>query len=182
MTLRPRALLFMLLILSAALSPALALAAEVPSAPKPRTSEELAAICQKAKNTAAARGYPDVANTVKDSSGGILTDTCVAAILNPALFPPNPKNPQSYMCVGKRARIGVSSLGLITNLNAPDPSVPSGTCATTACTDYVGLNAACIAANQQTSFVSETMKFLRSFLNLPTGGGPANPLPVGIRG
>lgn len=184
MTLRVRSAVLAALLFSA-VAPLLVLAQEARSIPTPRTSEELAGVCQKAKNLAASQARPDVENTVEDNTGGILTDTCVAAILNPTLWSPNPTNPQSYICVGKRARIGVNSLGLITNLNAPDPSVSAGTCATTACTDYSSLGASCIAASQQTSLMSEAMKFIdsiRSFLGLPTGGGQAVPFPTGIRG
>lgn len=185
MTHHLRAVAFLLFILCVLLPLALVFAQEVPSLPAARTAAQLATICQTQKNLAASSARPDIENTIARESGLVLTDSCVAAILNPLIVHPNPANPESYMCVGKRSRIGVSSLGLIQDLNIPDISVPVGTCATMACTDYTNQNPSCIAADKPTSLSSEILKFINwvSSVTSPAGGGTVEyPVSIGIRG
>lgn len=169
-------------LLAAGLVPFLAFAQT--SAPN---SSDAAAVCQQQKNLAAARGRPDISNVFDDPAGAILKDTCVAAVINPAVTFPNPKLPQSYMCVGKRARISVTLAGLITNTNVPDPSVPAGKCVTTACTNY-GSGSDCFPATQpsflRTAAINTTSwtDSVRAFFGLSPNGGSATPLELGIRG
>ncbi len=184
MTHNLRALASLLFILCAALPLAFAFAQGVPSLPVARSAADLASICQAQKNLAASNARPDIENTIARESGLVLTDSCVAAILNPLMVNPNLTNSESYMCVGKRSRIGISSLGLIQNLNIPDISVPVGTCATMACTDYTNQNPSCIAADKPTSLSSEILRFINwvSSVASPGGGTVEFPVSIGIRG
>lgn len=185
MTRHIRGAALLLFILCAAVPLVFAFAQEIPSLPAARTAAQLATICQTQKNLAASNARPDIENTIARESGLVLTDSCVAAILNPLIMHPNPANPESYMCVGKRSRIGVSSLGLIQDFNIPDISVPVGTCATMACTDYTNLSPSCIAADKPTSLSSEILKFINwvSSVTSPAGGGTVEyPVSIGIRG
>jgi len=147
----------------------------IPAAP------DVAAVCEQEKQLAASHAHPDVSNVVDNTKTTLVKDSCVAAILNPALAHTSPANPQSYICVGKRARISITPAGLLSDTNVPDPTVPAGTCATTACN--AGIN--CFAADQPTSLLGEATKFinsLQSFFGISPGGGPSTPTTVGIRG
>ena len=154
---------------------------ELPLPPEPY---DVAAACEQAKKIAAAHAHPDVSNVIGDAQSPFLKDSCVAAVINPAVLHPNPSNPQSYMCVGKRARISITPAGRITDTNVPDPSTPAGKCVTTACNTLSG-PLSCFGANEPTSLFAQAAKFLhsfQSFLGAPTGGGNATPVALGIRG
>ena len=146
-------------------------------------SQDIAAVCTLQKNLAASRGRPDISNIFDNPTGVVLKDPCVAAVINPAVARPNPKDPNSYMCVGKRARISITLAGLLTNTNVPDATVPAGKCETTSCSDYGG-GASCFAANEPTSLFGEATKFFNSFQSFfgTPGGGEVTPVTMGIRG
>jgi hypothetical protein len=147
-------------------------------------AQDVAAVCTQQKNLAASRGRPDISNVFDNPTGVVLKDTCVAAVINPAVAHPNPKDPNTYMCVGKRARINITLAGLLTNTNVPDATVPAGKCETTSCSDSGG-GLSCFAANEPTSLFGEAAKFLnsfQSFFGMPAGGGEGTPINVGIRG
>jgi hypothetical protein len=158
--------------------------AQTQTIPNPVTAEQLAAICTEAKSKAAARGYPDTASATS-GFGPTITDTCVAAVLNPAVLPPNPRNPINYMCVGKRARIGVNSAGLITTSYIPDRTVPAGKCEATACTNYNESTATCLAASSPTPISTYYQSFLahiESIFGVHQGLEDFFPVHLGIRG
>jgi hypothetical protein len=95
------------------------------------------ASCYDAKQAAAKAGQAQ--NTWKTESYDP-KDNCVAAVLDSSLknnanqTGPDPKNPNSYKCVGKTARVTVDENGEVTVLSGTNIGVPAGKCATTACT------------------------------------------------
>jgi hypothetical protein len=151
--------------------------------PTPPTGEQLAALCAEAKNRAAQRGLPDGPN-VTTGFGPTVTDTCIAAVINPAVYPPNLRSPTTYMCVGKRARVSINTAGLITTSYVPDRTVPMGRCETTACTNYNEQAASCVSAAQPTSIQSHFLRFLEQMQSafLPNPNLDAIPVQIGIRG
>ena len=72
--------------------------------------------CQQAKAAAAARGHGDgESSIINDQSDANFQDQCVAAVLNPAGVDLNPADPNSYVCVGKSAKVNVNAAGLISD-------------------------------------------------------------------
>jgi len=166
-------------------SPSFALAAGDP--PQPPHPYDVNAACEKEKNLAASRARPDGSNIIDNSGGSFLDtfvkDSCVAAILNPALPRPNPLSPQSYICVGKRAVINIDAKGKITDKNVPDPSVKAGKCDTTACAKE-GMGLDCFGATKPTSITDQMRGFLRyigSYMNQPTPTPTSMPATLGGR-
>ncbi|HUO50509.1 MAG TPA: hypothetical protein VMU25_03035 [Candidatus Paceibacterota bacterium] len=124
----------------------------------PITSTSVAAACLKEKNAAAARGFSDTKSVISDQTGLQFQDSCVTAILNPTGGTLNPKDPNSYICVGKRATVNVAANSLITESAVPDPSVPAGTCAAIACSAYdIHNQSSCFAANNLTTLNGQTI-------------------------
>lgn len=167
-------------------TPLRAVAADDP--PKPPEPYDVNPVCEQEKKLAASRARPDGSETLDNGSGSFLKsfvkDSCVAAILNPALPRPNPLSPQSYICVGKRAVVSIDSKGHITDKNVPDPKVKAGKCDTTACAKE-GMGLDCFGATQPTSITDQVRGFLRymgSYMGQPSYTPPQYPASIGGRG
>ncbi|MDR3571587.1 MAG: hypothetical protein P4L81_05355 [Candidatus Pacebacteria bacterium] len=133
----------------------------------PVTSASEATACQQEIATAASRGYPDTQSIIIDQGTLQFEDHCVAAVFNPAAASLGPHNPGSYMCVGKSAKVIVSSIGVITEAATPDPAVPAGSCLASAC-DAPG-GSGCMAA---TNVTSPNSAFESSMPSAPTSVTP----------
>ncbi len=116
-----------------------------PTAPSSAASEASAAktaeanaqkkICEAKKTAAASAGRgesPTLTQSFRNENV-IEENHCVGAVIDTSKPNPNPKDPNSYKCVGETTQVSLTSGGAGTILSRPQNTVPAGTCQTRFC-------------------------------------------------